>query len=197
MADKPKTYPQKVAELQAELQLKDDRINELLQANASVEEMQGEIAHLREQLAIRSQQDQTGSVNNKSQMVDLEQRAVSAEKQLRDLRQQNLADKGLITALHEQLDLAGADRDKNLGKEQKIQLLDEQLKDANLRIASFNQQMGDLRRQATEQIANLEKVNLSMQRELEGYRKQLNNVVGVLYDAPDVIGQLKSILRLS
>lgn len=226
MADKPKTYPQKLAEAQTQLQMKDDQINELLQQTSSIEEMQSEIAYLREQLEIRSKQDQTGSVSSKTQMVDLEQRVVAAEGALKASHNDNSFYKNRISGLEQLLDIAGAERDKNLGKDRKIELLSETIKSQNLQVAnteqrirelqkeheeriiqmerasnsqaaSARQQFRDFQIEYTEKIARMEKQVHNAETNADSYARQLGNVIGILNDAPDIIGQLKNVLRLS
>lgn len=183
MVDKPKTYPQKIAELQEQITLRDDEINDLKQQLSFVEEMQNEILYLREQLQARDKDDQSSSVGSKVQINDLKQRAEAAEAQLRELRKELSGANMLAEALEQQLEIAGAARDKNLGKDQKIEQLAETIKQQNNQIASFNLALADSRREATEQIANAEKqanyyrqVSESLNKEVQGLRETLENV---------------------
>lgn len=157
MAEKPKTYAVQVQELKDEIVQKDERINDLLQKLSFVDEMQGEIAHLREQLSVDNKAGQQNAVASKSQLTDAIQRAESAEQGLRNLQALSKQQIDMINSLEQQLDIAGAERDRNLGKEQKIQLLAEELKTSNLLVATLNQRLKDMVAEHDKAIVNKDK----------------------------------------
>jgi chromosome segregation ATPase len=157
MADKPKTYPQQVQELKQQLEEAiTDREDALRQASF-IPELQDKISELNAQLAARAAQDQSGSVNTKAQTTDLIQRAESAEQGLRNLQAAHMDLKAENASLEQQLDILGAERDKNRGKDDKLNLLSEELKSSNLRVVSLSQQLRDTQQGHNEAYARQEK----------------------------------------
>lgn len=186
MVDKPKTYPQKVAELQEELQLKSDRIAKLESQVDLIPTLQAEIESLKSAVAPRP-------VDNKAQLVDIEARAVAAEKQIKSMLAKWTDANRTIEGLQQQLDIAGAERDKNLGKDSKIEQLSETVKSQNMQIASFNLAISDVRREATEQIAKYEKQIHTYQQLAERQGILLGNLFSIINSAPDIVSDLKRI----
>jgi chromosome segregation ATPase len=157
MADKPKTYPQQVQELKQQLEEAiTDREDALRQASF-IPELQDKISELNAQLAARAAQDQSSSVNTKAQTTDLIQRAESAEQGLRNLQAAHMDLKAENAGLEQQLDILGAERDKNRGKDDKLNLLSEELKSSNLRVVSLSQQLRDTQQGHNEAYARQEK----------------------------------------
>jgi prophage DNA circulation protein len=184
MADKPKTYPQKIQELQQQLE---DALTDKAEAkrmSSFIPELQSEIADLKEQLELRNRQDQQGSVNSKSQMVDLEQRAISAEQGLRNLQARNTELTAENQALIQQLDIAGVERDRALGKEQKLQLLSEELKASNLTVATLNQRLRDLQIQSNEAIAQQEKEVLYLRQLTRAQKEKIEQINAAIMNVP-------------
>ncbi len=172
MADKPKTYPQKIQELQEQLELKDNQIAELLQLNSFIDELKTEVNFLKQKLSDKDKLLQSGSVNSKAQNTDLLQRAESAEQGLRNLQSLNKdlqSDKDILV---QQLDILGLERDKNRGKDDKINLLAEELKAANMKVAALNQQLRDTYQGHNELYAKQEKEVLYL-RQLTKAQKEL------------------------
>lgn len=172
MAEKPKTYAMQVQELKDQLQQKDDRIAELLQENSFFEEMRAEIAHLKEELAFKDQQLQSGSVNSKAQNTDLVQRAEQAEQANRNAQTAHKNALQENAVLQEQIDILEHERLKNRGKDEKILLLHETLKDSNLRVAALQQQVKDKEVEFNEAIARMEKEIIYL-RQLTRAQKEL------------------------
>jgi chromosome segregation ATPase len=157
MADKPKTYPQQVQELKQQLEDAITERNNALTQASFIPEMQQEISALNAQLAARADQDNSTRINTKAQNTDLLQRAESAEQSNRNLQRQIRSLDSELSALKEALDIAGKERDKSLGKEEKIQLLVEELKNSNLRVSAMHQQLRDQQVATNEAIAQQEK----------------------------------------
>jgi chromosome segregation ATPase len=195
MTDKPKTYAQQAADLKNELAQKELLISGLREQLSLVPELQQEVATLREKLSAQANADRTGSVGSKIQINDLEARAVAAEQESRNLRNELARQKAFSTGLEQQLEIAGAERDKNLGKQQKLDLLAEELKTSNLRVASLNQAYKELTDKATEQIAQAEKVVNHYRQLSDAQAKKLNEYDQLIKDAPDLLGNLKQIAR--
>jgi chromosome segregation ATPase len=195
MTDKPKTYAQQAADLKNELAQKELMINGLREQLSLVPELQQEVATLREKLSTQANADRTGSIGSKIQINDLEARAVAAEQESRNLRNELARQKAFSTGLEQQLEIAGAERDKNLGKQQKLDLLAEELKTSNLRVASLNQAYKELTDKATEQIAQAEKVVNHYRQLSDAQAKKLNEYDQLIKDAPDLLGNLKQIAR--
>lgn len=194
MAEKPKTYPQKIQDLTEQLAAKDEELLDYRARVTLIPQLEAELQKLRDQLEVRTKQDQTGSVNIKSQMVDLEQRAVSAEQGIRNLTVENNRLKAENQSLEQQLDVAGTERDKNLGKDQKIQLLTEELQRANLSVARLNQQLRDITTQATEQVAKAEKESIRYKLAYEASSRKLNEMIAAIESMPDYLGSLRNLL---
>lgn len=194
MADKPKTYAQQAQELRDQLQQKDEQLNEALQRLSFVDEMQAEIAHLKEQLAFNSKQTEQGTVNSKAQSNDLLQRAESAEQGLRNFQALSKQQIDKINALEQQLDIAGAERDKNLGKDRKIELLSEELRNSNLQVAKLNQQIKDLQQKTNEDSARQEKEVLYLRELTKAQSAKLSDLHSAIGAAPDVISGLKALI---
>jgi chromosome segregation ATPase len=186
MAEKPKTYAQQVQEMKDQLVQKDEQINELLQKQSFIEEMQAEIAHLREQISFDNKTGQQTTVSNKAQLTDAIQRAESAEQGLRNLQAASKRQIDQINALEQQLDIAGAERDKNLGKEQKIQLLSEELKTSNLQIATLNQQLRDVRQEQNEGFARQEKEIMYLRQLTKAQKERISELTAAISDLPDL-----------
>jgi chromosome segregation ATPase len=195
VTDKPKTYAQQAADLKNELAQKELMINGLREQLSLVPELQQEVATLREKLSTQANADRTGSIGSKIQINDLEARAVAAEQESRNLRNELARQKAFSTGLEQQLEIAGAERDKNLGKQQKLDLLAEELKTSNLRVASLNQAYKELTDKATEQIAQAEKVVNHYRQLSDAQAKKLNEYDQLIKDAPDLLGNLKQIAR--
>jgi len=170
MADKPKTYAQQVQDLKEQ---KEELLTDIAEFQRQVEfipELQQEISDLKAQLAEKSKEDRQGAVNSKAQMVDLLQRAESAEQGIRNLQKLN---QDLILekdSLQQQLDILGKERDKNRGKDDKLNLLSEELKASNLRVAVLNQQLRD----AQVQYESNEKSLIEELRRVRADRELLN-----------------------
>lgn len=167
MAEKPKTYPQKIQELQQQLE---DAITDREEAErmaSFIPELQQEISDLKAEVERRDKADQQRMVSSKASTTDLLQRAESAEQGLRNLQTANQALNTENSALQQQLDLAGAERDKYRGKDDKINLLHEELKAANLRIASLNQQLKDKVAETDASDENLRTIIRALQKDRE------------------------------
>jgi chromosome segregation ATPase len=197
MADKPKTYAQQAAELKTVVEQKDREIDVLKQQLALVPELQGELAVLRDKVNRYAASTQQSVVGDKIQLNDLEARAIAAEARSQELRQQLMASQGFVNALQSQLDIAGAERDKGLGKDQKIQLVSEELKAANLRVAGLQQQNRDFQIEATEQIARAEKQVNNYRTLSEQQGKMLGEIFDLVKNAPDTLSLLKRIIGMT
>src|ERR1700754_1818601 len=114
MADKPKTYPQQIQELKEQLESALIDKEDAERHASFIPELQSEIADLKAQLAATSKEDSQYASNFKAKTVDLEQRAVSAEQGLRNLKAANDTQQQEIVSLRQQLEILGLERDKNL-----------------------------------------------------------------------------------
>lgn len=157
MATKPQTYPQQIQELKAQLEHKDQELNDALQKLSFVEEMQNEITHLNGQLQARSEEDRQGAVNNKAQWTDLEQRATSAEQGLRNSQALVGELQAVRQSLETQLRTVAIARDKEVGKDKKLIALEEVIRGQSFEIAKLNQRLRDVEQETVQKIATLEK----------------------------------------
>ena len=197
MADKSKTYPMQIQELKEQLTEKTDQLNEALQRLSFVEEMQGEISHLRDQLANTGRSDTKVYAETQAKMTDLQQAADSnaaiAKQYMnksKDLEQQ-------VEQLESQLDLLGKERFKVIDTQSKLDLTSESLKTANLQIINLNNRLREV-------AGEKEKIIEQQSRELQTLRmrtatqeKILYQVRDALNNAPDVIGSLKYIVGIN
>jgi chromosome segregation ATPase len=194
MADKPKTYAQQVQELKDQLTEKDEQLADAKQKLSSIPVLQNEISELKARLEAGIQADNHNGALIKAQQTDLEQRAVSAEQGLRNLQALSKSQIDQITSLEQQLDIAGAERDKNLGMQRKVELLSEELKTSNLRIATAQQQLRDLRVESNEAIARQEKEVLYLRELTKAQAARLADVESVIKSMPDTISGLKEMI---
>jgi chromosome segregation ATPase len=184
MVDKPKTYPQKIQELQQQLE---DALADKAEAermSSFIPELQLEIADLKEKLELRNKQDQQGSVNSKSQMVDLEQRAISAEQGLRNAQSKIRDLESLKEQLELQLNVMSMEADKTVGRDQKITALEEHIKSQNFELVKVNQRLRDLQIQSNEAIAQQEKEVLYLRQLTRAQKERLEQINAAIMNVP-------------
>jgi len=176
MADKPKTYAQQVHELKDQLQQKDELITKLEGNSSLITELELQVSELEAEVDHYKQIAQQNGVNNKAQITDLEQRALSAEQGLRNAQANFQRAATESEALQQQLDVVGAELEKHRGKDEKIILLSEQLKDSNNRISELHRQYQELQIKSNEDVARFEKNSHFARREIEELRKVIEEL---------------------
>lgn len=195
MADKPKTYPQQIQELKEQLEVKDQALNEALQRLSFVEEMQEEIAHLRERLEQAEKANQQSGVSSKAQWTDLEQRATSAEQGLRNAQAKITELETIRQALESQLNVAAIERDRNVGRADKVTALTEQFKAERLGFAQREQRILEQYRELETAKADLEKQRNYYAGQAAKYSQELLALRHEIQSMPDVISLLKQMVR--
>jgi len=194
MADKPKTYAQQVQELKDQKDELLTDIEDLKRQISFIPELQDEISDLNARLAAQADKSRSSFVTDKAKTTDLIQRAESAEKGIRNLQKLN---QDLIRekdSLQQQLDILGKERDKYRGLEDKVNLISEELKAANMRVAALNQQLRDRQVEFNEAAARTEKEILYLRELAKAQAARIQDVTATVQAMPDTISSLKDMI---
>lgn len=196
MADKPKTYPQQIQELKAQLAAAQEEKNKALEQISLLPELQQELQTLREQLANSSSGDQLTFASNKAKETDLQQQVDSNAQLARKYATDNHNLKVQIEQLESQMHLMGNERFKNQDLQKKLDLIAEELKAANLRIAAGNQRLRDVASEKDSVIETQSRELQTLRMHTAAQQRILNELRAVLSDAPDVLALLKQLAGL-
>lgn len=197
MADKPRTYPQQIQDLKLELEQKDAQLNKALQDLSLLPDLQEELVHLRAQLELANSGNSIAARTEKAQKNDLEQRASSAEQTVRNLQ---VINRGLVQeneALIQQVDTLGRELNSHKGKDQKIYLLNEDLRKLNETVAALNQRIREQDSRNNEAVLSLQRQVRFHSDTAESYRRVLEDMRQTISQAPDTIAVLKRIAGIT
>lgn len=197
MADKPKTYPQQVQELKQIITDKDAVIATLQNDIASIPTLTATIADLQSQVQSLTAQGTQSVRSDKAFITDLEQRAVSAEQGIRNQQQKINQLTAENNALTQQLDIAGSERDKSLGKEAKNQALFEELQRSNFNTARLNQRLKDLEAEKDAVIESYANELRYLRQQTKAQENRIAQLTDAIRSAPDLVADLKRIAGLS
>lgn len=193
MADKPKTYPQQIQELKQQVEDKEAFLASMSDNQLLAIELQKRVTELEAQLAV-SQAAGTNSVrSDKAFVTDLEQRAVSAEQGIKNLNARINELIALNAQLEQQLDILGTERDKNLGKNDKIIFLQEQIQQQNFQILTLNQRLKDLAQEKDVLIESLGKELRQLRQLTTAQENKIQQFVDEIRGSKDHMANLKRI----
>lgn len=196
MAEKPKTYPQQIQELKAQLSAAQEEKNKALEQIQLLPELNEELQELREKLQEISSGDQTSFAASKARETDLQQQIDSNAQLARRYATDNQNLKSVIEQLESQLDLLDKERFKNIDLQKKIDILDDTIKSQNTAIATLNQRTRDI---ATEKDSVIEQQSKELQMlrmHVAGQNRVLNELRSSIASAPDTLALLKQIAGL-
>lgn len=178
------------------LSQRDEEINALKQKLSFIEEMKAEIAHLQSDLAEKNNQGHNDIVSSKTVLTDLQQRAESAEKNLREIK-----------ALYSQLDAQNANLRNicydNVSKfDDKIERLETsnshlagELLEEKARNRGLSLQLRDMRIESLARTSELEK-QLSYSKQLIQVLEQKNQrFLDIINSADDSLQSLKNLAK--
>jgi len=194
LSEQPEELVQQVQELKDQKDELLTDIEDLKRQISFIPELQDEISDLNARLAAQADKSRSSFVTDKAKTTDLIQRAESAEKGIRNLQKLN---QDLIRekdSLQQQLDILGKERDKYRGLEDKVNLISEELKAANMRVAALNQQLRDRQVEFNEAAARTEKEILYLRELAKAQAARIQDVTATVQAMPDTISSLKDMI---